>query len=531
MQTAPDGGPGIASRCAYLPRHLSAISTACVRHRLASQFADRYAGHMRPTTDDHQGGSTRRLLPVLGLFSAIALVVGEVIGSGVFLKPNQVAQATGGYVGLILTLWLVCGLVNLCGALTLSELSAMMPHAGGTYVFLREAYGRLWAFLWGWAEFLVIRTGAIAALAAAMAIFLGQLLRQMGFALPEQSWRTTEKGISVAAIALLATINIVGTHWGGTVQNITMVIKAAFLAFLAVLPLLATGSQSVDLDPLWPPAAGRSFWLGLGSALAGIMWAYDGWGQVTVVAEEIKNPHRNVPLAMGGGVLFLIVLYVGANLGFHLTLPSEAIARSEAPAVDVTEKLLPGIGTKLMTAMLMISVFGALNSNILVGPRVLFAVGRDHGFLRPLRRIDPRFKTPALAIGALSSWSILLILASDLPATIQHWFGHSTGEAPPKRLFDVLTDYTIFGGSLFYFAAVLAVFVLRRKRPDLPRPYKTWGYPLVPAIFVVAYAFLLLSMFLAAVTECLSGLLLIAAGAVVYQMASRRRDRSPSGNS
>jgi len=469
------------------------------------------------------GSELPRLLPVLGVFSATALVVGEVIGSGVFLKPSQVAQATGGHVGLILTLWLVCGLVNLCGALTLAELSAMMPHAGGTYVFLREAYGRLWAFLWGWAEFWVIRTGAIAALAAAMAIFLGELMRQFGYAPDVERWPMIEKLIAIAAIAVLSLVNAAGTHWGGAVQNVTTVIKAAFLAFLAALPFLAARGETVDLEPLWPTAAGRSFWLGLGSALAGIMWAYDGWGQVTVVAEEIKNPHRNVPLAMGGGVLLLVVLYTAANFGFHLTLPSEAIAKSEAPAVDVTETLLPGIGAQLMTAMLIISVFGALNSNILVGPRVLFAVGRDHHILRPLRRVDPRFKTPALAILVISAWSILLILASDLPAAIQHFLGgDAASQHPPKRLFDVLTDYTIFGGSLFYFAAVLAVFVLRRKQPDMPRPYRTWGYPFVPAIFVVAYVFLLVSMFTAAVVECLTGLILVVLGIAAYWLIRGR---------
>jgi len=477
--------------------------------------------------ENPDGSTSRRLLPVLGLFSATALVVGEVIGSGIFLKPSQVAQATDGYVGLILTLWLVCGLVNLCGALTLSELSAMLPHAGGTYIFLREAYGRLWAFLWGWAEFWVIRSGAIAALAAALAIFLGKLLEQIGFALPGQNWHTTEKIIAVGAILLLAMVNIAGTHFGGAIQNLTTVIKASFLVFLALLPLMAVHAQNrVDITPLWPPADGRSLWWGLGSALAGIMWSYDGWGHVTVVAEEIKNPRRNVPLAMSGGVLLLIVLYLGANLGFHLTLTSAQIAHSQAPAVDVTERLLPGFGARLMTAMLMISVFGALNSNILVGPRVLFALGRDHRFLQPLKRIDPRFNTPALAIAILSAWSIVLILASDLPLILRGWLGTSaTAGQSPRRLFDILTDYTIFGGSLFYFSAVVAVFVLRRKRPQLARPYRTWGYPLVPGIFVAAYVFLLFSMFMAAMTECLTGLLLIALGAIVYQAFAGRSSR------
>lgn len=473
--------------------------------------------------------SPQRLAPVLGIWTALALVVGEVIGSGVFLKPSQVAAATGGYVGLILTLWVVCGLVNLCGALTLAELSAMMPHAGGTYLFLREAYGRLWGFLWGWAEFWVIRTGAIAALAAALAIFLGELLVQFELFEPGAGRWGFERTVSVCTIALVATVNILGTRWGGAVQVATSVVKAGFLGFLGLLPFLVAEAPQVTLGTLWPEEVDRGLLAGLGSALAGIMWAYDGWGQVTVVAEEIRHPQRNVPLALGGGVVLLIVLYTGANLAYHLTLPSSEIARSPAVAVDVTRALLGDFGTRLMTAMLLVSVFGALNSNILVGPRVSFAVARDHEFLRPLRHIDPRFGTPALAIAALATWAIVLTLAGDLPNLLR---GLPDDGPPPKRLFDVLTDYAIFGGSMFYLAAVAAVFVLRIRRPEAPRPYRTWGYPLVPAIFVVAYVVLLVSMFAAAPAECSLGLLLVAAGMVVYAVFGRRKPSegvSPGG--
>lgn len=475
---------------------------------------------MRSEPPQPHVASVVKLAPVLGLFSAGALVVGEVIGSGIFLKPSQVAQGTGGYLGLILGLWIGCGLVNLCGALTLSELSAMMPHAGGTYVFLREAYGRLWGFLWAWAEFWVIRSGAIAALAAAMAIFLASFLEQIGVVVPVDSRRTVEAAVAVAAILVLSIVNIIGTRWGGAVQNVTTVIKAGFLVVLAVLPFVALREGTVDNRPLWPATVEVSLFAGLGSALAGIMWAYDGWGQITVVAEEIKRPSRNVPLAMAGGVVILIVLYAGATLAFHLTLPSSAIAASPAPAIDAMQRLMPGVGTKIMTAMLMISVFGALNSNILVGPRVVFAVARDHDGLHVLRRVDPRFGTPALAIALVSLWSIVLVVAGDLP----RWLGWASvsAEAEPKRLFDILTDYTIFGGSIFYLAAVLAVFVLRRTHPELRRPYRTWGYPLVPGVFVVSYILLLVSMAWAAPVECSSGLVLIVVGTVVYLGLFRR---------
>ena len=452
-------------------------------------------------------GPRVRLLPVLGLATAAAIVVGEVIGSGVFIAPREVAHRTGGSVGLILTLWLVCGLVNLCGALTLAELSAMFPEAGGTYVFLREAYGRPWAFLWGWAEFLVIRSGSIAALAVAMTISLAVLVEGAGYDLSKAAAAALQTSVAVGAIAVLAFVNIVGTRFGGAVQNVTTVIKVGFVAFLAVLPFIALRREPVDLTPLWP-ASGTwtewDAWKGIGAALALIMFAYDGWGNVTVVAEEIKEPQRNIPRALAGGVVLLIVLYMGANLAYHLTLSSERIAGEAVPAAAVAETLLPGWGEKLTLSMLMISIFGALNGNILAGPRVLFAVGRDNAALSVFRRVDPRFKTPALAIFALSLWAIILILAGGL------------SPYPDKRLYEVLVDYVIFGGSLFYLAAVVAVFVFRWKRPDMPRPYRAWGYPIVPAVFVLFYVYLLISLCVANPRESGIGLGLIASGMVVY---------------
>jgi len=255
---------------------------------------------------------------------------------------------------------------------------------------------------------------------------------------------------------------------------------------------------------------------------------------------------------LGGGVLFLIVLYTGANLGYHLTLPSAEIAAAKIPAEAVTRALLGDFGAKLMLSMLLVSAFGALNSNILVGPRVLFAVARDNVVLRPLQRIDPRFSTPALAIGVLSAWSVSLVLLGDLTsreqgATLSAPTAPTSAEAkdapvtappeakeppPKKRLYDVLTDYAIFGGSMFYFAAVAAVFVFRVRRPDLHRPYRTWGYPVVPAIFLTGYVFIIGSMFWAAPTECLTGLSLIGVGLPFYWLTTRREpgDESPATN-
>lgn len=447
---------------------------------------------------------------MLGLFSALTLVVGNVIGSGIFFMPRSIAGALGNSAGLILVLWIVCGAVNLCGALALGELASMMPHTGGMYVYLREAYGRTTAFLWSWAEFWVIRSGAIAALASAMAIAADNLAQLYGFRITahQQQW------LAIAVIVGLSGINIAGTHWGGRVQNLTTIIKGSFLGFLAVMPFFAAGSNRVELTFYSPDEV--SFYAALGTSLAAIMWAYDGWNHVTAVAGEIKEPQRNVPLALGGGVVILMVLYTGANLGYHWTLSSADLAASTIPAVAVTRTLWGEFGARLMTALIMISVFGALNSNILLGPRVMFAAAQDHRFLGPIRRVDPRFRTPAIAIGSIATWSVILILLADFT------------RPQDSRLFEVLVRYTIFGGSLFYLASVMAVFVLRQKLPDAPRPYRAWGYPILPAIFVIAYAFLLVSMLTTQPLEARTSLLFIVAGLLIYWVIPRRfRDPPP----
>jgi APA family basic amino acid/polyamine antiporter len=455
---------------------------------------------MLPASSERSDNERHQLEKVLGLFSVIAIVVGEVIGSGIFYKPQQVAQATEGFVGLILALWILCGLVNLCGALAMAELASMFPHAGGTYVFLRETYGRLWSFLWAWAEFWVIRSGAIAALAVYTAVSLETVFNAQG--LPTFPGR--QKTIAVAAILLLGSINILGTRFGGAIQNVATLIKAGFVAFLAALPFIALRSEPLELGELWPTRVDQGLVLGIGTALAAIMWAYDGWGNVTVVAEEVRNPQRNVPVALIVGVVILIVLYTGANLAYHLTLSSAEIARTVCPAIAVCERLLPNFGARLMQAMILVSVFGALNVNILVGPRVLFAVSRDHAFLRRFSRIHPVTRTPAWAIGGMCVWASALIAMGGLS-----W-------DPDRQLFDILTEWTVFGGSIFYFSAVGGVFVLRYRRPEAPRPYRTWGYPLVPLVFLVFYVFLLASMYWAQPIDRLIGLGLIGLGAVAY---------------
>jgi basic amino acid/polyamine antiporter, APA family len=472
----------------------------------------------RMASSNSDAPSTLQLDKALGLFSVVAIVVGEVIGSGIFFKPQEVAKYTEGFVGLILTLWVACGVVNLCGALSMAELASMFPHAGGTYVFLRETYGRLWSFMWAWAEFWVIRTGAIAALAAYTAAALETMLTNPRFKFIDFDFSFVEgrqRSIAVATIAMLAAINILGTRWGGGLQNIATIIKVAFVVFLAVLPFVAIGSEPFELGALWPGRVDHGLVVGIGTALAAIMWAYDGWGNVTVIAEEVRNPERSIPFALITGVLILIALYTGANLAYHLTLPSSEIVKYVCPAIEVCQRLLGGFGAKLMQAMLLVSLFGALNVNVLVGPRVLFAVSRDHRFLSRFSRIHPTTHTPAWAIAGMSTWACVLILTGGLS-----W-------DPQRPLFDIMTEWTVFGGSIFYFSAVAGVFILRARRPDLPRPYRTWGYPVVPLVFLTFYVFLLVSMYWAQPRDRMIGLGLISLGAVAYYAWGERSPGLP----
>lgn len=491
-----------------------------------------------PNSEPNAAEPVEKLRPVLGLFSAASIVVGGTIGSGVFFKPKYLAigflaaSASAAeaerYVPLILGLWVLCGLVNLCGALALAELSTLMPHAGGNYIYLREAYGRIWGFLWCWAEFWVIRSGSTAALAAIATIAAKSFFAEFGYVdakayerivaaggqatLIEWLGKPFEVGFPIALIGSLAAINIIGTVWGGAFQNITTVIKVGFVALLALLPFLTLGEPKTYVLPLANSIPPGSLLAAIAMALAGIMWAYDGWGMVTVVAEEIREPQRNIPRALAGGVIFLTLIYFGANLAYHRTMSVETLAGVDNAAVPLTREYLGDFFAKLVQGMVMISVLGALNSNILVGPRVLFAAARDNRVIRRFARVDPRFGTPALAIAGLSIWTCLLVLLGDLSPD------------PRKRLFDVLTDYCVFGGSLFYLASVLAVFVLRIKRPDAERPYRTWGYPLVPLVFVVFYVMFLGFMLWNSWYESLWGLTLILAGAAFYWATSRPAD-------
>lgn len=444
---------------------------------------------------------------VLGPFDACMVVVGSVIGTGIFLKPATVAGQLP-YFGLIIAIWVFVGFITLCGCLALAELGAMLPQAGGPYVYLREAYGRLPAFLWGWTEFWIVRTGSIGALATGTAINVNVL----------SDGRLTlggQCGVTVAIIVFLSLIHYVSTRWTAHVQNVTSIIKVAFLAGIIVLPFLFGKVDPANLQPLWPTPGEEWKWSALAAVMIAVLWPYDGWINIGPVTEEIRNPQRNVPLALIVGILIVTAVYVAANCVYHLTLNMAAVAHSESVAASTFEKLAGPYAKNIVALGVLCSAFGAVNSNMMTGPRIYFAMARDRLLPEFIQQVHGKYETPANAVLVQGVWTLLLTVVT---------FSSSD---KPLEAFDSLTNFVIFGGSAFYAMAVGAVFILRKKMPDQPRPYRTWGYPVTPAIYLLAFGAALVSSFVAAPVESLAGLGLIAVGipAFFYLRSRRNVDR------
>lgn len=469
---------------------------------------------------------------VLGPTVALCAIVGSVIGSGIFIVPAGVARSIPA-MGPIVLAWVVGGLFSLAGALTLAELAAMIPQAGGPYVYLREAYGRLPAFLFGWTEFLVIRTGAMATLAAAFAMYAAQLAPAPATIHPAV-WQC---GLAVAAIAVIAVVNVLGTRLGGGVQVVGTVLKVAALAGLIALPWLLGRADANNLQPAWPGRVDGGLLAGFMAAMVGVLWAYDGWYTTTALAEEIRDPGRNIPWAMGLGVSVLIALYLGTTLAYHLVLPIPEVASAESEggsprvvAAVYCRELLGAPGLVAISLVVMTSTLISLNGNILSGPRAYFAMARDGLFPHTLCRIHPRFRTPANAIVAQVAWAIALmvlgtaLIATQPPATgLPRFLISAWGTLHTTPLYDVMLSYVIFGATAVYLLAITGVFALRRSRPDWPRPYRTWGYPVTPLLYVAASLLLLGSMFVSHPFESLAGLGILALSVPGYLAFARNQ--------
>jgi APA family basic amino acid/polyamine antiporter len=476
------------------------------------------------------------LVRALGPLMTTAVVVGTVIGSGVFKKPQLIAAHVPHF-GLAALLWVLGGVLVLLGALAYSEVTVLLPRAGGNYVFLREAYGRLAGFLWGWVDFCIIRSASLAALATIFTESLHDILCNEAFqqavGLPSGThlgfW--PQRLLTVSVLAVLAWVNIRGVRWGGLVQLLITLIKVGSLAAIAVLPFVVLAAwlsapalpNFANLRPVWPDDWQQVSVGGLGSAFLGVLWAYHGWQNLAPVAEEVRRPQRNLPLALLAGVALIITLYLGANLAYYLVIPRVEMAelKKTTVATEFSLRLLGPLGAAAASATVMGSVFGALNGNLLVGPRLLYAMGDDGLAPRALGVVHARYRTPALAIAVLAAWSSLQVVTVAF-LTWVGWLEES------KSHFDRLTDFAMFGAVIFETLAVVSIFVFRRRRPDAERPYRCPGYPLVPALYVLLPAFVLVNMFLHERVEALAGVGFIALGAAVYGVLGLGRTK-PSG--
>lgn len=396
--------------------------------------------------------AVERLPRRLGVFSTAGVLVGIVIGSGIFRVPSVVAAEVGSVGGAALV-WVFGAVVTLCGALTLAELSTVFPRPGGMYVFLREAYGPLVAFLFGWIKLVVTGPTAIAAVSLIFAAYVGTFVP-----LSDPGQRL----VAAALIVVLTATNIRSVALSAALQNLSTVAKVLALAALAVL-IFAFGApgEGALAEPIaWSPAS----WGGFGVALIAVLWTYVGWADVTYLAGEVRDPARTIPRAMLWGLGVVALVYLLANAAYLYVLPLRDMARSEVVAAAAAERVFGAAGSALVAALVLISTFGSLNGTLLSNPRVFYAMAEDGLFFRRVAAVHPRYRTPYMAV--------LVYMVLGL-------VGVTT------NTFEQLAQIFVLGIWPFYALAVAAVFVVRRRRPDTPPPYRTWGYPLVPAGFLI----------------------------------------------
>jgi APA family basic amino acid/polyamine antiporter len=447
--------------------------------------------------------SRERLPRTLGLWSSVALVVGITIGSGIFRSPAGIAQKVPDP-AVMLLLWVLGGTITLCGALSLGELAAALPETGGLYAYIREGWGRLPAFLFGWAELVLIRANALGGIAV---VFGEYLLRSIGVD-PVEHY-VLARSLSAGAIAFAAAANIRGANIGAFIVGIATWAKFLALAVLALSAFILGAGRGASVAHL-TTGTGAPLALGsMGLAVVSILWAYDGWADLSFASGEVRNPERNLPRAIILGTLAIIGIYLVTNLAYLYVNPIENVARSRLVAADTMSALFGQTGVVLVSMFVMISSFSSLNGSMLASPRVFFAMADDGLFFETIARVHPRYRTPYVAIILAGLLGMALVLS---------------------RSFEALTDTFVLAIWPFYALGVAAIYRLRRLRPDLERPYRAIGYPVVPAVFVAAVtAFVVNALFQEPVSTGIT-FAVILAGVPVFQFAFASR-RAPEKNS
>jgi APA family basic amino acid/polyamine antiporter len=427
---------------------------------------------------------TAQLRRTLSLRDLICIVVGTVIGSGIFLTPGAVVRAAGSG-GVALLLWVVGGVLSLLGALTFAELGAANPESGGMYAYIRDAFGPLPAFLYGWTMFLVIGSGSLATLAAAFP-------RYVGVFVPLSPAAST--AVSLIMIAVVAALNIRGTRRSADVQGAATAVKAGVIALLAVV-LIAMSARGTHQGPWWPEHVSASTLSGAVTGMIGVLWAYEGWQYVTFSAGETIEPQRIFGRGIVVGTGMLIGIYVLANIGYFSVLGVAGVASSGRVATDAASVVLGAAAGRILAVVILISIFSAANGLTLTLPRLFFAMARDRVFFARLAAVHPRFDTPAAAILWTAVWSAVLVLSGS---------------------FEQLLTYVVFMSWLWFALAALAIFAYRRRVPDAHRPFRTPGYPATPILFVLAALVIVANTIVAQPLQSIVGLALALAGVPAY---------------
>ena len=425
----------------------------------------------------------------VGLLNAVAVSIGITIGSGIFRVPATVAGLLPDP-GSVILCWVLGGVMALCGALTYAELAASLPRSGGMFAYILEGFGPVPAFLFGWAELTVVRAAALGAIATIFAEYLGYFIPLTAFEVRE---------VAALTIVVVGALNYVGVRRAAAVLSVTTYAKYAAVVALALLACTARGASAAHFTPVWSGAASLSL---IATALIPVMWSYDGWADLAFIGGEIRDPQKTLPRALIAGCASVALVYLLVNLAFIYVLPLPEMADSKLIATTVATRipLLAGIGAGLIAGLVMLATFSGLNASMMVGARVFYAMG-DRGLLfRAVARISPRFDSPSVAIGICTALGVVYVLEND---------------------FAQLAGKFILGIWPFYALAVAAVFVLRRRRPELPRPYRVWGYPFVPAVFLVASAGMVANALVTDPVNTGVTLLIIATGLPVYWLRGR----------
>jgi APA family basic amino acid/polyamine antiporter len=490
------------------------------------------------------GVSTAGFKPGLGLFDSVMVVAGIMIGSGIFIVSAEMSRQIGS-AGWLLVAWAITGVLTISGALTYGELAAMMPQAGGMYIYLREAFSPMWGFLYGWTLWTVIQTGSIAAVAIAFARFTGVLIPSIS----ESHYLiapihisshyavslSTVQALAIAVIVLLTATNCRGLEYGKIVQNTFTVAKIGALLALIVLGLtLGANSAAVraNFQHAWSAHGVVSLASGLTAMTAaglfvavcisqtGSLFSADSWHDITFVAAEVKRPHRTLPLSLLIGTSLVIFLYLLANVAYLVTLPMAGIQHvpDDRIATAVLRVVFPRFGAGLMAAAIMVSTFGTVNALTLAGARASYAMAEDRLFFRIAKRLNAA-RVPGWALLLQGCWAVLLVLPRTYdPAT--HQYGN---------VYSNLLDYVISAALLFYILTIAGVFRLRKTRPHAERPYRIWGYPVVPALYILGASVILIVLFMYRPTTTWPGLGIVALGVPVYFLIRPRKGGGAKG--